>query len=155
MIAMPAFTIRKALPQEAAAVARLYRRTADREWSFLVPHTPAEDAAFFLGSVDAGVVWMAVQEGELVGFCAVRRGWVDHLYVGHERHGQGIGQALLRRALNGRRRVRLWTFQRNARARAFYTRQGFRETRFTDGAHNEEREPDVLMEWTLPPRPPV
>ena len=68
--------------------------------------------------------------------------------MAHERHGEGIGQALLRRALKGRRRVRLWTFQRNARSRAFYALSGFREARFTDGAHNEEQEPDVMLEWT-------
>jgi GNAT superfamily N-acetyltransferase len=148
---MPRHTIRRALPEEAGVVAKLYRRTAGREWSFLAPHTPAEDEAFFLKSFDAGVVWAAEQNCEIVGFCAVRRGWIDHLFVAHERHGQGIGQALLRQALKGRRRVRLWTFQRNTRSRAFYARCGFREARFTDGAHNEEHEPDVMLEWTLSP----
>ena len=83
----------------------------------------------------------------LIGFCASRRGWVDHLYVDHGWHGRGVGQALLKRTLRGRRRVRLWTFQRNARSRLFYRLQGFREVRLTDGSDNEEGEPDVLLEW--------
>jgi hypothetical protein len=46
--------------------------------------------------------------------------------------------------------VRLWTFQRNTRSRLFYALQGFREVRRTDGQGNEEREPDVLLEWRRP-----
>ncbi len=37
--------------------------------------------------------------------------------------------------------------QRNNRARAFYERHGFRVARMTDGADNEEREPDILYVW--------
>ena len=68
---------------------------------------------------------MVEAKGEIIGFCAVRRGWIDHLFVQHERQGQGIGRPLLHKALTGRRRVRLWTFQRNTRTRAFYALNGF------------------------------
>lgn len=139
--------IRKAHLVEIGAIARLYRRTAEREWRFLYPHTPDEDLAHFRAAFGKGSVWVAQDGPALVGFCAARRGWIDHLYVAHERHGEGIGQALLRRTLAGRTRVRLWTFQRNARSRAFYRRQGFVEVLLTDGRANEEKEPDVLLEW--------
>ena len=43
--------------------------------------------------------------------------------------------------------LQLWTFQRNLRARAFYEKLAFAPVRFTDGASNEEREPDVLYAW--------
>jgi ribosomal protein S18 acetylase RimI-like enzyme len=140
-------TLRRARPEDSDAIAALYRRTAEREWDFLYPHTPAEDRAFFRQALDRGPVWVAVAASEIVGFCAARRGWIDHCYVAHERHGQGVGQALLARTLRGRRRVRLWTFQVNARSRAFYRQQGFAEVRFTDGADNEEKQPDVMLEW--------
>ena len=140
--------IRRAQPEDADAVAVFYRRVAGAEWPFLYPHTPEEDRAFFKKALDDSAVWIATTEdGGIAGFCAARRGWIDHLFVDHHRHGQGIGRALLAQALKGRRRVRLWTFQRNTRARAFYAAQGFKEVRLTDGAHNEEREPDVLLEW--------
>ena len=45
-------------------------------------------------------------------------------------------------------RLRLWVFQRNEPAIAFYRARGFRETLRTDGSANEEREPDALFEWT-------
>jgi putative acetyltransferase len=139
--------IRRAHADESDAIARLYRRTAEQEWPFLFPHTPEEDRAFFRKAFDGGVVWAAIEGGVIVGFCALRRGWIDHLFVAHERHGRGVGQALLARALADRRRVKLWTFQRNLRSRAFYRMQGFEEVLFTDGAANEEKEPDVLLEW--------
>jgi GNAT superfamily N-acetyltransferase len=141
------WTIRRARPDEGPAIAALYRRTAEREWDFLYPHTPQEDRAFFGRALAAGPVWVAEEAGGLIGFLAARRGWIDHFYVLHERHGRGVGRALLARALRGRSHVKLWTFQRNARSRAFYRRQGFVEALFTDGAANEEKEPDVLLEW--------
>lgn len=139
--------IRRARPEESDAIAALYRRTAEREWPFLYPHTRQEDRAFFRAAFAKGPIWAADDGGDLVGFSAARRGWIDHLYVLHERHGEGIGRALLKRTLRGRSHVRLWTFQRNARSRAFYRRQGFVEALFTDGAANEEKEPDVMLEW--------
>jgi putative acetyltransferase len=145
-------TIRRAGPEESDVVAALYRRTAEAAWDFLYPHTPAEDRAFFALAFRNGPVWVVLEDGAMVGFCAARRGWIDHLYVAPERQGEGAGQVLLRRTLQGRRRVRLWTFQRNVRSRRFYRLQGFREVRFTDGADNEEREPDVLLEWRSCPR---
>lgn len=42
--------------------------------------------------------------------------------------------------------LRLWTFGKNVKARAFYERHGFRLIRTTNGSGNEEREPDALYE---------
>jgi len=46
-----------------------------------------------------------------------------------------------------RKDLRLWVFQRNERARAFYAKNGFLELELTDGDANEEKMPDVLMHW--------
>ena len=142
--------IRMAVAEEVPAIARLYRRTAEQAWDFLYPHTPGEDLAHFGQALTKGPVWIAVRGEAIVGFCAVRRGWIDHFYVAPEEQGRGVGQRLIKRALKGRRRVRLWTFQRNARSRRFYALQGFREVLLTDGHANEEKEPDVLLEWRRP-----
>jgi len=42
--------------------------------------------------------------------------------------------------------VSFWVFQRNLAARRFYERHGSRLIEMTDGALNEEREPDALYE---------
>jgi ribosomal protein S18 acetylase RimI-like enzyme len=62
--------------------------------------------------------------------------------------GQGIGSqlvALAKRTLKPP--MRLYCFQENARALRFYERHGFRAIRYGDGRGNEERCPDVLLEW--------
>jgi hypothetical protein len=46
--------------------------------------------------------------------------------------------------------LELWCFQANERARGFYEARGFRAIRFTDGADNEKRTPDILYRWELP-----
>ena len=43
--------------------------------------------------------------------------------------------------------LHLWTFQRNAQARRFYEARGFALVKETDGAANEEKEPDALYLW--------
>ena len=73
---------------------------------------------------------------------------VQQLYILPGYQGIGIGSALL--ALAKVRRpggLRLYAFQRNARARAFYERRAFVAIAFGDGSGNEEGEPDVLYEW--------
>ncbi len=43
--------------------------------------------------------------------------------------------------------LQLWTFQVNGPAQSFYERHGCRAVERTDGATNEEREPDVRYAW--------
>ncbi|MEA2273052.1 MAG: hypothetical protein QOI98_1760 [Solirubrobacteraceae bacterium] len=60
-------------------------------------------------------------------------GHLRHLFVLPDWHGTGLGAFLLDRAvgearMRGYSRVRLWTPRDNARARAFYEREGWRAT---------------------------
>ena len=100
--------------------------------------------------VPATECWVATLEGEVVAMMALSPGWIDQLYVVPGAQGRGIGSALVRVALQrqsdeGWDSLQLWTFQVNDRARAFYARHGFREVELTDGATNEEHEPDVRL----------
>ncbi len=73
--------------------------------------------------------------------------WIDQLWLRPGWVRRGIGTSLLQHA-HARlpRPIRLWTFQQNGAARAFYERHGYRAIAFTDGAANEEHCPDVLYE---------
>jgi GNAT superfamily N-acetyltransferase len=72
--------------------------------------------------------------------------WIEQLMLRPEHVGAGIGAALLAHALaHTGRPLRLWTFQPNLHARAFYERHGFVAVKFTDG-DNEEGVPDVMYE---------
>jgi len=122
--------IRKAGADDVTAVARLFR-TVRRACLPYLPelHTPDEDLAFFCDRVFAECeVWLA-QADALDGFIAFRSGWVEHLYVNPERHRQGLGKALLARAMQTHAPLRLWVFKRNTGAIRFYCAHGFREIR--------------------------
>ncbi len=92
--------------------------------------------------------WVAVEGPAIVAFAALTPGWLDQLYVAPDRLGEGIGRRLLDLAKErSDGQLDLWTFQVNTRARRFYERNGFTAVEFTDGAGNEEQEPDIRYEW--------
>ncbi|MGE0687954.1 MAG: N-acetyltransferase family protein [Dehalococcoidia bacterium] len=143
--------LRAAVPDDAATIARVFR-SSFRTVLPAMPdlHTPAEDLQYFATQVlTANEVLVAVDAGsaEVLGFIAFAADWVNHLYLRPDIRRRGIGSRLLRRAQDRSSHLCLWTFQVNAAARAFYAYHGFVEVRLTDGERNEEREPDVLLEW--------
>ena len=102
--------------------------------------------------IPSGGVTLACDNHAVVGILAIsqdeaRIGWIEqlHLLPGHT--SRGIGQHLLNHALASLPRpIRLYTFQANTRARAFYERNRYKPIAFSDGSTNEERCPDVLYE---------
>jgi GNAT superfamily N-acetyltransferase len=85
--------------------------------------------------------------GEVVGVLVIRDGWVHQLYVAEQWTGRGAGAALLEAAQAGYEQLSLWTFVSNPRAQRFYERHGFVEVERTDGAGNEEGQPDIRYVW--------
>jgi GNAT superfamily N-acetyltransferase len=112
-------------------------------------HTADEDRWFYRERiVKTCQVWGVSERAELKGIIAFREGWIEQLYVLPEAQGRGIGGALLQIAQGAFGSLQLWTFQRNLRARRFYEARGFALVSTTDGARNEEKEPDALYRWT-------
>ncbi len=139
--------LRRATLADATEVSTLFARVRREALPYLpVTHTPEEDRAYFNKVVLAQQsVWLAERRDRLVGFIAYDETCLHHLYVDLRSHG--IGQRLLAKAEADCTQLQLWTFQRNVGARRFYARYGFKEVEQTDGTTNEEREPDVRMEW--------
>jgi GNAT superfamily N-acetyltransferase len=112
-------------------------------------HTPNEDQWFFRERVFRTCeVWGAFDGTAMTGMIAFRESWIDQLYVLPKAQGRGIGTELLQVAQRCFDHLQLWTFQRNVRARRFYEARGFALVQKTDGAGNEEKEPDALYRWT-------
>ena len=132
------------------AAARVHRSAFDDALPWLAGlHTPEEDALV----LPRARVHRMRSLGCFRGRSARRhRGippdWIDQLYVLRAAQRGGIGTALLRVAQEAHDSLSLWTFQRNTPARRFYEARGFRPIRETDGADNEEKEPDALYLWT-------
>ena len=134
---------------DMGAAARVHRAAFDRAMPWLTGlHTPDEDHWFYRERIlPTCRVWGRFDGDELSGIIAFRDGWIEQLYVLPAFHGRGIGTELLDIAKDASERLELWTFQRNAPARRFYEARGFRMVEATDGARNEEREPDARYVW--------
>ena len=150
--------LRPALAADAHAAAELLIVTR-RELMPFAPSAHADDEtrAWVAGVlIPGGGVTVALDaQGAIVGVLAVSvldgTGWIDQLFVRSTHIGRGIGQALLAHALAQLPRpVQLYTFQANARARAFYEGRGFEVEALTDGQGNEEHCPDVLYRLDAP-----
>lgn len=145
-------TLRRATPPDVEAIATLFRRVQEATVPFRPNlHTPEEDRAMLSGVIAKDDVWIAEDAGAILGFIACRDGFVGHLYVDLGHQGCGVGSKLLQKAMAEHDQVRLWVFQKNSGARRFYERRGFRLIKETDGAGNEEKEPDALLEWRRGP----
>jgi ribosomal protein S18 acetylase RimI-like enzyme len=143
--------VRRAVPADAPAVAETF--TAAFAGLTYLPklHTADEDRAYFGRVVAEHEVWVAEQDGRIVGFAALSDEVLEHIYVQPDLQGRGIGSALLDVAKERRPGgFGLWVFQQNTGARRFYERHGLRLVRETDGSGNDERTPDAMYEWRPP-----
>lgn len=150
--------LRAATPADAAAVAQVLIESRRVLLPFLPQvHGDEDVAAWVAGTLlPRGGVTLALVDGVVQGVLATAldpadlpgpAGWIEQLYVHPAHVGAGLGRALLAQALRTLPRpVRLYTFQANGQARAFYEHHGFVARSFSDGSGNEERCPDALYE---------
>ena len=136
-------------PGRVRELVRVFRAAREACLRFTLDlHTAEEDADFFERKIlPENEVWVAEAGGAVAGFIAFKRGLVSHLYVAPEHQGRGIGTRLLDVAKSKNDLLRLWVFQVNVSAIRFYEGRGFRVVERTDGAGNEEKQPDARMEW--------
>jgi GNAT superfamily N-acetyltransferase len=140
--------IRRARPEDAEAVVRIFRESRAEAMPWLpVLHTADEDLGWFRGAL-AGEAYVLEEDRGVLGYAALRGDELHDLYVAPEAQRQGVGSALFARVQEERPAgFQFWVFRDNTRARRFYEARGCRLLRETDGAANEERTPDVLYEW--------
>lgn len=134
--------IRQATAADAGWCARVLGDWVRETGWMPVLHSREEDLGFVAGLIARTEVLVA--EG---GFLAREGDEVLALYLAPDARGRGAGKALLDAAKEGRERLTLWAFQRNAGALRFYAREGFAEMERTDGARNEAGLPDMRMVW--------
>jgi GNAT superfamily N-acetyltransferase len=134
---------------DMGAAAQVHRIAFDQAMPRLVGlHTPEEDRWFYREHVFKTCrVWGRFDQDALSGLIAFRDGWVEQLYVLPAAQSRGVGTELLDVAKRACERLELWTFQCNERARRFYEARGFALVEQTDGARNEEKEPDARYVW--------
>lgn len=145
--------LRRAGSADAAGVADVWLRSFDAALPTVRRAHPDDDVRRWVRDVlvPGDDTWVAEVEGAVVGVLALSPGWLDQLYLDPRFRGRGIGDRCV--ALAQERQpggLQLWTFQINGPARRFYERHGFVAVERTDGAGNEEHEPDVRYRWPSP-----
>lgn len=144
----------EARPEDAPAIAAIHLTARQQAMPDLrLAHTDDETRAYFASVVgDRPRAWWVVRHrGHVIAYMRIDGEDLDQLYVAPGYQRQGFGSALLAQAkILSPHRLALWTFQRNALARAFYEARGFRAIRQT-ARDNEEGEPDVQYEWRRAP----
>ena len=142
-------SLRRASEADAEAIAAVFSPSF-RLLDFLPPlHTVAEDRWFIANVIlKECAVTLAECEGRVAAFLALQEDEIRLLHTHPDFIGRELGARLLQSAKDsGVGALELWCFQANHKARRFYERHGFRAIRFTDGAHNEEKMPDVRYRW--------
>ena len=140
-------TIRLLQPSEVPDVAAFY---IDIQADTVPTIHPLHEVIDYITNVrlPQGSSYVLEQNGKILGWIDFADGWVNHLYVRRGETGKGIGKQLLDYAkFKSPKGLQLWTFQVNEKARRFYQREGFQEVEHTNGRGNEERQPDVRLEW--------
>ena len=112
--------IRRATPEDAAAIGQVFVRA--RDGMTYLPRIPDEDRSKLGGwIVERHEVWVAEEDGAVVGFIGLEPGYLSHIYVDPAKQSRGIGTALLAHAKEllpeG---MQLWVFQENEGARRLY-----------------------------------
>ncbi|MGQ0582372.1 MAG: GNAT family N-acetyltransferase [Reyranella sp.] len=135
------FTLRRAVAADAAAVRTLVR-DAYAKWVPLIGREPKPMTANYDTAVRLNRVDLAHVEGELAGLIeTIDRSdhlLIENVAVAPQRHGQGVGRALMSHAETvaraaGYREVRLYTNQRFEANVQLYLRLGYSIDREEDG----------------------
>jgi GNAT superfamily N-acetyltransferase len=146
------FRLRHAADGDADAIAELFFASY-RLLTFLPMLHSIEEYRRFVTAVLLRECSVTVVEDDtgIISFLARQGEEVRQLYTRPDRLGLGAGTQLIEAAKSsGAAALELSCFQANTRARRFYEARGFHAIRFTDGAGNEERTPDVRYRWERP-----
>jgi ribosomal protein S18 acetylase RimI-like enzyme len=172
----PDLAIRMATPADDGTLAELGRRTFTD--TFAHDNTP-QDMAAFLGATfgpelqrreiddPAVAVLVAERDARPVAYAMLREGEAPacvtgpepielaRFYVDRAGHGQGIAPRLMARVLEtaaarGARTLWLGVWERNARAIAFYRKQGFEDVGSHDFVLGSDVQTDRLMQRPVP-----
>ncbi len=140
--------LRDATAQDVAALADILRSATRQAYNFMAWTHSDESFDDFIGRSLSGwdAVRIAESEGEAMGFACLEGDLVDQLFVRPAWQGKGVGGLLLDDIKRLRPAgFRLYTFQKNLAARAFYEKHGLVET--GRGFSEQEQEADIAYRW--------
>jgi len=147
----PELTVRPYADRDFDDLVRRWHETNLASYPYVEEHQrhTLDDAREFFRSklLSSCTVWVGEQSGSLLGLLALEAPWIRQFAVFPEHQRRGIGTALLHQArVCSPTELRLFTFQRNDKARAFYEKHGFTVVALGISPA-PELEPDVEYRW--------
>jgi GNAT superfamily N-acetyltransferase len=138
-------------PADLEPTVRMWHDTKRQAFPYNVvqqEHTIEDDTRFFREVlVREYELWLAATPARILGLLALQGELVGQLFVATSAQRRGIGTLLLHAAMErSPAGLRLYTFQRNAAARAFYEKHGLLAVAFAVSPPPES-EPDVEYHW--------
>lgn len=140
--------VRDYRPGDLEAVADILRSATRLAYSFMAwTHSDDSYADFIAATLETwDAVRVAEAGGNPVGFACLEGDLLDQLFVLPSWQGQGVGSLLLDDIKRLRPKgFRLYTFEKNLAARAFYEKRGLVET--GRGFSEQEQEADIAYRW--------
>jgi len=145
-------TIRRATAADASVIAQIHMISRQATMPYLPPQKRNhEQVTEWVKEVllKTCTMWVAEQDGEIVGYAALKGDVLEHLYLRPNVRRQGVGTLLLNEVKeHSPYGVTLHVFQQNTDARSFYEHHGFAVVGTTDGHDNMEHLPDMTLRWT-------
>jgi ribosomal protein S18 acetylase RimI-like enzyme len=142
--------IRPLRPDDVEAVARLWYRAWHHTYPELTHPRPLEQWPDRLIELQPReTLFVAEVAGHIAAFMSIRQAdaYLHYLYVDPAFQGQGVGTALLRKAMElCPRGLSLHCVQSNTRAREFYERHGFKAG--AEGINPTTGQPTITYHWT-------
>jgi putative acetyltransferase len=117
--------VRASEPTDAAKLLRIWCDSVDATHHFLSAEDRASIEPLVADYVREAPLWVALKNGEPVGFMGVTGQNIDSLFLAPDAHGLGIGRLLTERVP---RPTTVEVNEQNEAAVAFYQRMGFEET---------------------------
>jgi GNAT superfamily N-acetyltransferase len=143
--------IRLADVADAAAIARVHLASRAATMPYLPPQERShQQVTVWVRDIlfTTCRVWVAVRDGETLGYAALKGDMLEDLYLRPDVRRQGIGTLLLDTARrHSPEGLSLHVFQQNTDARAFYERHGFAVLDTNEGDRNMENLPDMTLRW--------
>jgi GNAT superfamily N-acetyltransferase len=140
-------TIEEFRPEHTDELVRMWRESFEFGVGIKDPHPIEEQRQYLLDVViPNNTIRIALLNGRIVGFIAASLDCLSQLYIRQDFQRRGIGARLLEWAKKQScGSLFLYTFERNAGARAFYERNGF--ALVSDGFEKNWQLDDLKYEW--------
>lgn len=141
--------IRMANAADAVAIAVVFSPSL-RQLTFLPEVHSEQDDQWFIEFfiLRECLVTVAELDSRIVSFLARDGGTIRLLHTHPDWTGNGAASMLVEDAkAAGVAALEIRCFQANDCGRRFFERHGFRAAQVTDGAHNQEKLPDILYRW--------